>query len=153
MAAGSTLKKITTRAKQIYKKGGTWKTAIKKAGAEYRTGKLGSIKSKKRKSALKRVKKFHRAEGKAMKALGRRPRRRRIGSAYGSGEMNSTMSAAGSGGIMGMSAASHISYAKEKLHAKISALYGRIFSAKTKLAKRKLNKALSELKSKYRKLC
>ena len=40
----NTLKKITTRAKQIYAKGGTWKGAIKKAGAEYR----GSGKRKKK---------------------------------------------------------------------------------------------------------
>lgn len=48
MAAGA-LKKITTRAKAIYKKGGTWKGAIKKAGVEYRGGKLGKVGSAKKK--------------------------------------------------------------------------------------------------------
>lgn len=45
--AGSALKKITTRAKAIYKKGGTWKGAIKKAGVEYRSGKISGVKRKK----------------------------------------------------------------------------------------------------------
>lgn len=57
MAAGA-LKKITTRAKAIYKKGGTWKGAIKKAGVEYRGGKLGKVGSakKKRVGAVKKKK-------------------------------------------------------------------------------------------------
>lgn len=39
--ANGALTKITTRAKTIYRNGGTWKAAIKKAGAEYRAGSLG----------------------------------------------------------------------------------------------------------------
>lgn len=55
MANGSsTLKKITARAKQIRKgsKTITWKTAVKKAGAEYRAGKISG-----KKSAVKKVSK------------------------------------------------------------------------------------------------
>lgn len=40
----SALKKITTKAKALYKKGGSWKAAIKKASAAYRSGSLGATK-------------------------------------------------------------------------------------------------------------
>lgn len=65
MALGSALKKITTRAKQLKKKnpGKKWKTLVKQAGAEYRSGKLkkkrkvarvGKVKSKKTKAPRRR---------------------------------------------------------------------------------------------------
>lgn len=44
----NTLKKITTRAKQIRKAHPSmaWKNAVKKAGAEYRAGKIGAVRKK-----------------------------------------------------------------------------------------------------------
>jgi hypothetical protein len=80
------LSKITHRAKQIRKKhpGTSWKGAIKKASAEYRSGRIGSISSHdrkirrgkkrrataKRKRAVARVKRLHRAEGHALSMIG-----------------------------------------------------------------------------------
>jgi hypothetical protein len=144
MAAGSALRKINTRVKHLQRlhPGAKRVTLQRQAGAEYRAGKLGGV--SKRKKALKKVKKYHRQEGRALKALGRRPRRR-VGATLSDGPRPSSY------GIMGFS--QHITHAKEKLMQKIEDMYGRIFKAKTKLAKRKLNKKLSELKSKYRKLC
>lgn len=77
--AGSALRKITTEAKKIYKRGGSWKSAIKKAGAEYRSGKLGKVvhmktrrkrATAKRKRVIKKIHRLHRAEGKAIRKLG-----------------------------------------------------------------------------------
>ncbi len=137
----SALKAITTRAKQIYKKGGTWKTAIKKAGAEYRGKKVGA---KKKRKPAQRGKVAGTLSASGSGGIMRRPRRRKVAG---------TMSAGASQGIMGLSAAHYISKAKEKLNHAIGLAYTRSFNAKTKMAKRKINKKLSELKSKYRKLC
>jgi hypothetical protein len=155
--AANALKKITTRAKQIYKSGGTWKAAIKKAGAEYRSGKVSGTKKKsKRKSLVKRVRRLHRAEGAAIKKLGRAKRRRRVGA---------TLSAGASGGIMGLrstqmaaaigglSTSQHIAHAKSQLLEQIGWAEAQKYSAKTKRAKRKIGKKVSALKSKFRKLC
>jgi hypothetical protein len=77
--ASAALKKITTKAKKIYKRGGTWRQAIKKAGAEYRSGKLGKVvrmktrrraTTKKRKRIVKKIRRLHRAEGRAIRSLG-----------------------------------------------------------------------------------
>jgi hypothetical protein len=133
------LKAITARAKQIYKTGGTWKTAIKKAGAEYRGKKSGA---KKKKPARRRKVAGTLSAG-GSGGIMRRPRRK----------ISGTLSAGASQGIMGLSAQHYIGKAKEKMNHSIGLLYTRIFNAKTKVVKRKLNKKLSELKSKYRKLC
>lgn len=56
--ANGALKKITTRAKAIYKSGGSWAAAIKKSSAEYRGGKKSSPKRKaapKRRAAPRRA--------------------------------------------------------------------------------------------------
>lgn len=155
--AANALKKITTRAKQIYKSGGTWKAAIKKAGAEYRSGKVSGTKKKsKRKSLVRRVRRLHRAEGAAIKKLGRAKRRRRVGG---------TLSAGASGGIMGvgstfraaaiggLSTSQHIAHAKEKIAGEIGRAEMSKFKAKTKRMKRKIAKRISALKSRFRKLC
>lgn len=64
------LKKITTRAKQLKKRnpGKKWKTLVKQAGAEYRSGKLKT--TRKRKPAAKK-----------RKPVRRKPARRRVSSA------------------------------------------------------------------------
>lgn len=56
----SALKKITDKAKQLRRSspGMSWKSAIKKAGASYRAGKLGSV--KKRVKKLRKRKVVHR---------------------------------------------------------------------------------------------
>lgn len=147
MAAGSALKKINARVKHLARLHPNSKrvTLQKQAGAEYRAGKLGGV--KKRKSALKKVKKYHRAEGRALKALGRKPRRRRVGATLSDGPRPS------SNAIGRLTESQHLHHAKEKIGRKIESKYLQIFKAKTKLAKRRLNKQLTELKSRYRKLC
>ena len=120
----NTLKKITTRAKQIYAKGGTWKGAIKKAGAEYR----GSGKRKKRSAGSK-----HKST-----------RRRKVAAVWpaavaGSGSMNGTISG-------------HLSQAKAMIADKIADKERQKFVTKLKRNKRKIQKEISELKKQYRKL-
>jgi hypothetical protein len=83
MAGSAVLKKITSRAKHLRRlHGGTWKSNVKKAGAEYRAGKIGKVvrmktrkrrATVKRKKAIKRVHVLHRKEGKAIRALGSIP--------------------------------------------------------------------------------
>src|ERR1700744_6164196 len=48
LMAANALKKITTRAKEIVRKapGTKWANAVKKAGAEYRAGKISGVKKK-----------------------------------------------------------------------------------------------------------
>jgi hypothetical protein len=138
--ASSALKWITTRAKQIYKKGGTWKTAIKKAGAEYRSGKKVSGTKKKRKpakrrAAVRRVKKLHRAEGKAIKQLR---------------GVRSTFAAAALGRV---TTSQLISSAKEKIGMEIGRAEVSKFRAAKKSAKKKIAKRIAALKTRFRKLC
>jgi hypothetical protein len=146
--ASTTLKKITARAKHIRRiHGGTWKAAVKKAGAEYRAGKLGSVKKTARKKIIRRVKKYHAKEGRALRKL------------------SGTLSAGGSGGVMGvrstfraasigaLSPSQHMAHARKKLEHEIGAAESRKFVAKKKSVKRKIAKRISALKSKFRKLC
>jgi hypothetical protein len=53
----SALKKITDKAKQLRRSspGMSWKSAIKKAGASYRAGKLGSVKKRVKKLGKRKV--------------------------------------------------------------------------------------------------
>jgi hypothetical protein len=134
MSGSATLKKITTRAKSIYKKGGTWKGAIKKAGAEYRSGKkIGRVvrmktkkrrkvgSARKRSTTVRRIKRLHSAEGRAIHSLG--------------------------------SVSHHISNAKKILEHEIGKLETQKFVAKKKATKRKISKRIAEKKSRFRKLC
>lgn len=74
--AATALKQITTEAKKIFKRGGTWKGAIKKASVKYRKhhkkkiGKVVRMTPAKRKRTVKRIRKLHKKEGKAIRALG-----------------------------------------------------------------------------------
>lgn len=151
----SALKQITTRAKQIRRiHGGTWKAAIKKAGAEYRAGRVHGVRRKVsgkkksgRKKAVRRVKRLHAAEGKAIRRLG------------------GTLSASASRGIMGvrstalaaaiggLSARQHLAHARKKIEHEIGTAEVRKFVAKKKAVKRKIAKRITALKSKFRKLC
>lgn len=148
MASGSTtLKKITARAKHIrHTHGGTWKAAVKKAGAEYRAGKIHGVKKRKvgttkaqkahaRKFAIKAVKLMHKSEGQAIQRLR---------------GVRSTFQAAAIGRL---TTAQHISHAKEKIAQEIGRAEMAKFRAKTKTAKRKISKRISELKTRFRKLC
>jgi len=142
MASGSTtLKKITARAKHIrHTHGGTWKAAVKKAGAEYRAGKIHGVKKKSakktaRKKVVRRIKKLHHLEGKAIHAL------------HG---VHSTFQAAAIGGL---TTAQHIAHAKKKIVQEIATAEAHKFAAGKKMAKRKIAKRITALKSKYRKLC
>jgi|ERR1700730_4861095 len=132
MAASAVLIKITSRAKAIRRiHGGSWKAAIKKAGAEYRGGKKLSgarkrkspakRKSPSRRRAVRRIKTLHAAEGRAIHALG--------------------------------SVSSHVSAAKKLLEHKIGREETAKYKAAKKSTKRKISKRIAKLKSQYRKLC
>ena len=132
MAASAVLRKITTRAKHIRRlHGGSWKAAIKKAGAEYRGGRKMSgtrkRKTRKRKAkvvrmkTVRRVRRLHAAEGRAIHSLG--------------------------------SVASHTQAAKKLIEHQIGKLETQKYTAKKKSTKRKIQKRISALKTKYRKLC
>ncbi len=132
----SALKKITTRAKAIFKKGGSWKGAIKKASSEYRQGKIaGARKSKtrKRKKAVGKVK----------------HKRKRVGSAspHRDGIDRKRVD------ISIGSVAHHKSMAKKGLgHQLLSALKSREM-ATTKTARRKAQTRINKIKKEYRALC
>lgn len=126
----------------------TWREYVAQASAIYakkhkgkspvghkRRKVTGTKKKSRRSAAVKRVKKLHRAEGKAIKRLG--------------GVQSTFMAAA----IGRLSTAQHISHAKEKIKHEIGAAESRKFAAKTKRVKNKIARRIRELKSKYNKLC
>jgi hypothetical protein len=131
------LKKITTRAKQIYAKGGTWKAAIKKAGAEYRG-------SKKKKPARKRRVSGTLSAG-ASNGVGRVKRRRKVSG------IDSSFATAAFSGVK--STAHHIAAAKQTLAGEIGILEVKKFKAVKKSDKNKIAKKIAAKKTQYRKLC
>jgi hypothetical protein len=146
MAASSTLKKITTRAKAIYKKGGTWKTAIKKAGAEYRA-------TAKKKPARKKTAKRRKVSGTlsggakpASYSVGKVKRRRKVSGTLSAGSSPSANA------IGRVTTVQLINHAKKRIDKQIGEIYTKIFLAATKMEKRKLQKKLNAAKSKYKKL-
>jgi hypothetical protein len=149
----SPLKQITTAAKKIYARGGTWKGAIKKAGAEYRAGKLGKIvhmKTKRKKSRRK----IGRSTGVLYNSSGKNATMR---AAAVSGRPYNGMIGGGghdgdSGGMIG-SINNHIKHAKKGLEHEIGKLETRKFIAKKKSVKKKIAKKIALIKSKFRKLC
>ncbi len=134
------LKKITTRAKQLQKKhpNSKWVSLVKKAGAEYRAGKLGATvgarkKTHKKKAthkrrkvsgiskrarALKVARKSHAIEGRALDSLG-----------------------------------AVKSQAKKIIGSKLAGALMRREMAGTKTAKRKAAKVVTGLKRDYKKFC
>lgn len=143
--AANVLKKITTRAKQIYKKGGTWKGAVKKAGAEYRSGKKSKPKKKTRRKVGGTLSGGTRP---ASHAVGKvRRRKRRVGAT-----LSDSPRPAGNA-IGRVSTASLISHAKERIGKEIGRAEVSKFKAKKVTQKRKIAKRITALKSKYRKLC
>jgi hypothetical protein len=130
------LKKITTRAKQIFKNGGTWKGAIKKASAEYRSGKKSVIGKTKKKRVRKR----------RAKVGGSKIRRKKIGSIRNNADrVDRKRTQITIGSLM--------SEARGKIASSIGAKEQRKFTAKGTRAKRKISKEIAALKVKYRKLC
>jgi hypothetical protein len=130
------LKQITTRAKQLYKKGGTWKAAIKKAGIEYR----------------KKKKKPH-AKKKRMAVSGvhhKRRRRARVGSVskshYDRVDRKKVDITIGS-------VSHHKAQAKKAIQQEIMHKAGRRELAIKVNERRKLNRAIAKLKKDYRALC
>lgn len=140
----SPLKKITTRAKEIYKRGGTWGGALKKAGAEYRGGKKNKSKKRRRVSGT-----LSQGARPSSYSIGRvkKKRRRRVSGTLSDGARPSTYS------IGGLSAAHHIGKAKLKIGEAIARAELRKFQAKKKSLKNKIGRSITALKAKYRKLC
>lgn len=128
----TTLKKITTRAKAIYKKGGKWQTAIKKAGAEYRSGKISRVKKKRKPAKRKKVGAVKRKAA-PRKRVGAAPRKRARPAKRAVG-----------------SVASHTSAARRILEEQLAWNLLNISLAKTKMPKRKLQKRSAALKRKLK---
>lgn len=133
--AASALKQITTRAKAIYKKGGTWKAAIKKAGAEYRGAKKAPAK---RKAAPK----------KRRRSVGAVVKRSTKVSPQGTSKRDvKFLAAVGGTGTL----AHHTQKAKAIIAERIGWAEAAKMSAKTKTEKNKISKKITELKAQYRK--
>lgn len=121
----NTLKKITARAKQLRKASPKmeWKTAVKKAGAEYRAG------------AKKKVTKKAAPKKRAVKKVGARPA--------------TVKRAAGS---VAVSAGATFAALRKKLLQDIGTLEAQKFGAKLKRDKNVIAKKITEKKKQYRKL-
>lgn len=129
--SASTLKKLNARAKQIRAKkpGMKYATAQKQAGAEFRAGKLGGVKKRRatrKKTVRKKVGSVKRKPAKRKKKVGS-VRKRSIGSV-----------------------ASHTSAARRLLEEQLAWNLLNISQAKTKMAKRKLQKRSTILKRKLK---
>lgn len=124
----SVLKKITAEAKRIRKANPrvTWKGAIKQAGAKYRATAKKKASRPVAKKAAKKKTTVRRVSG--------------FNSAFG-GAM-----------VAGISESSALSILKRKYLDGIGVLESRKYAAKTKVEKRSLQKKITELKAKYRKL-
>lgn len=141
------LKKITTRAKQIYNKGGEWKNAIKKASAEYRSGckskKVGAYKviekGEKKSTPAKRVYRNVRTK------KGRFNKTQRVGLIPGTAVMT-TVNGIGNVSVGAMKGAIRMT-AKSKL---AGALLRRDL-ATTKRDKRKITKQVIEYRKEVKK--
>jgi len=130
------LKRITTRAKQIYAKGGTWKGAIKKAGAEYR----GKRSTKKKRTGSRRKKKVGVVWPAAVAGNVTRSRSHT--------DKNKITNNFQIGGTI----SGHLSQAKAMIADRIANKERQKFVTKLKRNKRKIQKEISELKRQYRKL-
>ena len=170
MAAGSALKKITTRAKHIrHLHGGSWKAAIKKAGAEYRAGSLGRVVTMHRKKRATKKRRrvggtqtgvLYRSSGKRLTAaaavISGRPYNGMVGGAGHSSDDGYTFrdhystigSPVGMGGVK-----KHINHAKHLIEMQIGNEEIKKLRAKTKTAKRKIAKKIAKHKVQLRKLC
>jgi hypothetical protein len=127
------LKQISTEAKKIYAKGGTWKGAIKKASAHYRDKHAG-----KKSASAKRTRR--------KKVVGRVTVSESVVKRTFPGARVSNNS-----GVV--SSASLISQLKQSYGQRIGTLESKKIFAGTKLEKRKIQKEINEIKAKLRKLC
>jgi hypothetical protein len=134
--AASALKQITTRAKQLRKKGGSWKAAIKKAGAEYRAKKKKPARRKKtahKKHARKTtVKRRRRVSG--IRSNADRVDRKRVNVTIGS-------------------VSHHKSMAKKGIKDQIANKAGRRELVIKVRERKKLTREIAKLKKDYRALC
>lgn len=146
--AATALKKITTRAKQIRKAhpSMSWVGAVKKAGAEYRGGKVAGKKKKRRVGAVK-------SGGSRTSTGGARNNRTSTGGARTSttGNRTSTGGAKTTNVRIG-TVANHLSIAKRGMREQLAWMLLAKDQAKTKTAKRKIGKRITAVKSKLRAL-
>ncbi len=135
--ASNTLKKITTRAKQLRKKrpGISWKSAVKSAGLEYRQGKMRKAKRKAAPKKRKPVKKRKVGSGGQVT-------RSRTHTDYNRNKVNIAVG----------TVAGHMGAAKKMLLDKIGKKESKIFAATKKPLKNKLRKQLANLKAQFRRV-
>lgn len=148
--ANNALKKITTRAKQLQKKhpNTKWTSLIKKAGAEYRNGSIGTTRKK---STRKPKKKNYRQTGTSNRKNDEARHAKKPGKRKGYYERRKNRSDA-PGKLTGVSAASLGAELKRRLVEKIDANVVRKYHATKKPLKRKYQKVISETKTKLRRL-
>jgi hypothetical protein len=156
MAAGSALKKINARVKHLARlhPGKKRVTLQKQAGAEYRAGKLGGVKS--RRKTVKKIKRLHAAEGRAIRKLRGVKKRRRISGTLSAGASSGIMgvrSTANAAAIGGLTASQHLAHARKKIADEIARWEVLKFKATKRSIKNRMSKHIREAKSKYRKLC
>jgi hypothetical protein len=131
--ANTALKKITIRAKAIRRAapGKSWKSAIKQAGSEYRTGKISGVKKRrspaKRKKVGAKYKVYHEVK--------------RVGSVKSKGR-----------GFTVGSINQHKAAARHQVKERLAWMLLARDSAKTKTERKKLGKKVMELRKEYRNL-
>ena len=135
--SSATLKKITTRAKQLRKKrpGISWKTAVKSAGLEYRQGKMGKTRKArpaKKKKAVKRKR----------MGSGGQVTRSRTHTDYNRNKVNIAVG----------SVSHHMGAAKKMLLEDIGKKEAQKFAATKKSVRNKIQRGITELKRRYRKV-
>lgn len=132
--ASTTLEKITTRAKSIRrgKPGMSWKSAVKKAGLEYRQGRIG--KAKKKRSAPKKKRKKISGNGQTTKS--------RTHTDYNRNKVNISVG----------SVSAHMGAAKKILLADIGKKEAQKFAASKKSAKKKIQQSITKLKRQFRRV-
>jgi hypothetical protein len=132
---GNALRKIVTRAKQIFKKGGTWKGAIKKASVEYR--------SKKKKPARVGYAGYTRRKIKQVSKVARKKRK-----------LNPKLSRKKAVASVSIgSVAHHKSEIRKGLKYQLEKKAGAREMSKIKVIRRKLSKDIAKIKKDIRALC
>lgn len=141
------LKKITTRAKQLQKKhpSTAWKTLVKRAGLEYRQGKLGKSEPrvKSRQTGSSNTKR-----DKLRKALAPGKRTTAHGTTYTERRKNRSDKP---GTLTGVSLASLKAAAKKKINDQIDKLVVKKFREAKKRARVKIQRQITEAKAQLRK--
>lgn len=150
MAKSTALKKITTRAKHLRRlhPGTKWITAVKKAGAEYRAGKIGKA-AKKKKTDYRQTGTSSKSHDEQRKAKPPGKRKSRSGKTYYERRKNRSDKP---GTLTGVTTGSLSSELKNRLKGKLGRELVAIETATTRTAWHRAKKRAAETKKELRKL-